>query len=248
MLADDIGKRVMVVDTSNEIGGDGADARGGGCLRRPPISLEVSTTMTRLRRSIREHACHLAQLRRLAHAGTAQQQQIAPGADEVLQHVDGAEDGAAHAQGEAHHAALAVADGGDAVERALDASTVVLARGPHLGHHVLQVGRGDGLLAQALGAADEPVTWAGGPGPSPPPGLQRARAVGARPGGAPAARSPEAGSRHRPLARLGSIEVFSRKMGPLGRGCTVSGLYMLAGRRALLSHAVLSVAAQRSWK
>ena len=68
--------------------------------------------------------------------------------DDVLDDVDRAVDGAPDAAGQADHIALAVADGRDAMQRALDAGAVVLAEIAHVLDHHLQVGQRDLVLAQ----------------------------------------------------------------------------------------------------
>ena len=74
-----------------------------------------------------EDAGDLAEHRGLADAGASQQEDAAAGLGEVVDDLDGAEDGPSDARGEADDFALAVADGGDAVEGALDAGAVILA-------------------------------------------------------------------------------------------------------------------------
>ena len=66
-----------------------------------------------------------------------------PDSTRSLDDLDGAEDGPPDAAGEAHDLAVAVADGADAVQRALDAGAVVLAEGAHVVDDVLDVARLD---------------------------------------------------------------------------------------------------------
>jgi hypothetical protein len=86
-----------------------------------------------------EHARDLAQLRGLADT----------------RGLDGAEEGAAHAEGEAHHVAAPVSQGRDAVQGALDARAVLGRELAHGGHHGLQLGGGDGLVRESLDALYE---------------------------------------------------------------------------------------------
>ena len=88
---------------------------------------------------VAEHARGLAQQRRLADAGPPQQQQTAAAHDDVLDDVDHAVDRTADAAGQADHRALAIADGGDAVQGALDAGAVVRAEIADVADHLLQV-------------------------------------------------------------------------------------------------------------
>ena len=74
-----------------------------------------------------QHARRLAQQRRLADARAAHHQDAAARLDDVANDRDRAEHGAADAAGDADDAALAIADGRDAVQRALDARAVVVA-------------------------------------------------------------------------------------------------------------------------
>ena len=74
---------------------------------------------------VREEAGDLAQHRRLADAGPAEEQDALPFAHKVFDDADGAENGAADAAGQADDAPFAVTDARDAVQRALDAGAVV---------------------------------------------------------------------------------------------------------------------------
>ena len=76
-----------------------------------------------------------------------------PDLDEVVDDLDGAEDGPPDAAGEAHDLAAAVADGADAVERALDAGAVVVTERADVVDHVLDVLRLDLAVEQDLLAA-----------------------------------------------------------------------------------------------
>ncbi len=100
-----------------------------------------------------EHAGGLAQHRRLADARAAHDEDGLARFDEVVDDLDGAEDGPPDAAGEAHDLAVAVADGADAVQRALDAGAVVLAEGAHVVDHVLDVVLADLAVEQDLLAA-----------------------------------------------------------------------------------------------
>src|SRR5205085_7402639 len=78
---------------------------------------------------IGQHAGGLAQQSRLSNAWAAHHQDAAPRLDNVANDGDGAEYGAADAAGDADNAPLTVANGGDAMQRALDASAIVVAEG-----------------------------------------------------------------------------------------------------------------------
>ena len=79
-----------------------------------------------------------------------------PGLDEVVDDLDGPEDRPADAAGEADDLAAPVADGADAMERALDAGAVVVAEGADVVDDVLQVGLDDLALEEhGLAAAAE---------------------------------------------------------------------------------------------
>src|SRR5690606_38930115 len=74
---------------------------------------------------VRQKPRRLPQLRGLADARAAEEQDAPPALDEVLDQVDRAEDGAADSQCQADDVAFAVAYRRDAVQRALDAGPVV---------------------------------------------------------------------------------------------------------------------------
>ena len=95
-----------------------------------------------------QHARHLAQHRRLADAGTAEQEHALVRLDDLFDRGDRAEDGAADAAGEADDAPAAVADAGDAVQRALDAGAVVFAELADARDHVIDVALGYLALAE----------------------------------------------------------------------------------------------------
>ena len=97
-----------------------------------------------------QHAGHLAQHRRLADAGAAQQQDALPALDDVADDVDRAEDGPADAAGQADHLAGPIADGGDAVQGALDAGAVVVAEGADALDDVGDVGLDDLAVEEHL--------------------------------------------------------------------------------------------------
>ncbi len=110
-----------------------------------------------------DHALHLAaQTRRLAqqcrfaYARSPQQQDAAFAVDDILDDLDRTVDSAPHATGKADDIALTVADGRDAMQCALDASTVVGAKVAHARHHPAQVVERHFMLAQhqlAIGKA-----------------------------------------------------------------------------------------------
>ena len=103
-----------------------------------------------------QDARRLAQHGRLADARPAHDQHRLARLDEVLDDLDRAEDGAADAAGQADDLAVAVADGGDAVERPLDAGAVVVAERADVVDDVLDVLFGDLALEQlGLAAAAE---------------------------------------------------------------------------------------------
>ena len=95
-----------------------------------------------------QHSGDLPQHGGLADAGAAQQQYVLAAVGQVFDYLDGAEYRAPHPAGDAHHAAVAVADGRNAVQGALHPRPVVSAEIPHAGHHVLQVFPPDGFLIQ----------------------------------------------------------------------------------------------------
>ena len=68
--------------------------------------------------------------------------------DQVIDDLDGTEDGSPDATGQAHDLAVAVADGTDAMQRALDPGAVVLAERTHVVDHVLDVVDTDLALAE----------------------------------------------------------------------------------------------------
>jgi hypothetical protein len=76
-----------------------------------------------------EDAGGLAQQRGLAHTGPPHHQNAATRLDDVSNDGDGPEDGAPDATGDADDAAFAVANGGDAMQGALDAGAVVVTEG-----------------------------------------------------------------------------------------------------------------------
>ena len=89
--------------------------------------------------------------------------------DQVADDLDRAEDGAADAAGQADDLAAAVADGRDAVQRALDAGAVVVAERADVIDDVLDVLLGDLALEQhLLRRQRRSAPPAGGRGPSRP--------------------------------------------------------------------------------
>jgi hypothetical protein len=103
-----------------------------------------------------EDARRLAQLRGLADAGAAEEQDVASALEEVADGVDGAGDGAADPQGEPDDVALAVADRRDAVEGPLDAGAVVGPEGAQAREHPVELGAADGVAAELERVADQP--------------------------------------------------------------------------------------------
>ena len=102
-----------------------------------------------------QYACHLAQHGGLAHARPAQQQDRAPGLDDVADDLDGPEDRPTDAAGEPDHLAGAVADGGDAVQGALDTGPIVVAEDPDVVDHVRDIGVADLPVEEHLLAVHE---------------------------------------------------------------------------------------------
>ena len=85
-----------------------------------------------------EDARHLAQHRRLAHAGPPQQEHAAPRLGQVVDDLDRAEHRPPDARGQPDDLAFAVADRRDAVQRPLDARAVVLPKVPDALRHQLE--------------------------------------------------------------------------------------------------------------
>ncbi len=102
-----------------------------------------------------EHPGHLAQHGGLAHSGPAEEQDAAAALDHVADDVDGPEDRATDAAGQAHHLAGAVADGADAMEGPLDPGAVVVAEDADVVHDVPDVGLGDLAVEKHLLAVGE---------------------------------------------------------------------------------------------
>ena len=121
---------------------------GCGMSPSPAISLEVSTTTTRLPMSSARHAGGLAQHRRLADARPTHDQDRLPGLDEVVDDLDRAVDRPADAARQADDLAAAVADGADPVERPLDAGPVVVAERADVLDDEGDVGVGDLALEE----------------------------------------------------------------------------------------------------
>ena len=80
---------------------------------------------------------------------------LLPGLDDVADDVDRAEDGAADAAGEADDLARAVADGRDAVQRALDPGAVVVAERADALDDVLDVPLGHLAVEEATSPVGE---------------------------------------------------------------------------------------------
>ena len=88
---------------------------------------------------VSQHTGALSQHRRLAHARPAQQQDRSPAHDKVADQLDGAGNRASHPAGQADDVALAVADGGDAMQGMADAGAIVLGERAHPRGDVLQI-------------------------------------------------------------------------------------------------------------
>ena len=95
-----------------------------------------------------QHPRHFPQHGGFAHAGAPQQQDIFAAVRQVLNHLDGAENGAPDPAGDAHHAAAAVADGRDAVQGAFHPRPVVAAEVADAVHDVLQIGAAHRRIVQ----------------------------------------------------------------------------------------------------
>jgi len=106
---------------------------------------------------IGEDAGHFAEFGGLTDAWTTQQQDRLPGANDIVDDVDGAFEGAADAAGETDHLVVAVSHTRDAMERSLDSGSVVTAKIANLPNHELDVVLGDDDVFHPLGA----VTVAG---------------------------------------------------------------------------------------
>ena len=101
-----------------------------------------------------QHAGHLAQHRRLADAGPAKEQDTVPLGDDILDDLDGAEDGTADATGQTDHLAAAVADAGDTVQRAGNAGAVVVVKRADTVNHLVDLDTTDFAVAQHALAID----------------------------------------------------------------------------------------------
>ena len=95
-----------------------------------------------------QHARSLTQQRGLAHARASQQEHALALFDDVLDDVDRAEDGPSHAAGQPDDFRLAVANGRDAVQGALDTRAVVFPEIPDAMHDKIELRGGDFGLAQ----------------------------------------------------------------------------------------------------
>ncbi len=98
---------------------------------------------------LRQDARRLAQQGGLAHSRPPQDQHGLAGLDDVLDDVHRAVHGAAHAQRQTHNVGAPVADGGDAVQRALDAGAVVGVELARAVVHVVDLGPRHLDLAQS---------------------------------------------------------------------------------------------------
>mmetsp|Transcript_10904 Transcript_10904/g.32684 ORF Transcript_10904/g.32684 Transcript_10904/m.32684 type:complete len:323 (-) Transcript_10904:435-1403(-) len=101
---------------------------------------------------VAQHTCHLPDHCGLAHAGPSQEKDGLPVRllHEVTDESHMSRHSAAHAACEPHHRALAVAQGGYAVQRTLHARSVVTAEGTHRLLCRLKILPGDLLVAEEL--------------------------------------------------------------------------------------------------
>ena len=99
---------------------------------------------------VREHARDLAQKRGLPDAGATEEQDAAPGLDDVADDFHRPIDRAPDAQREPDDLACAIAEGADAMERSLDARAVVPAELPDAGDYKGEVLGGDFALGEDL--------------------------------------------------------------------------------------------------
>src|SRR5439155_7572669 len=97
---------------------------------------------------VREKARALTQHRGLPDAGPAQQQDALTAHDDVADDLAGAGDRPADTHRQANDSARAVANGGDAMQRAFDAGPIVVAKLTDVVGHVVEVGRRDRMVRQ----------------------------------------------------------------------------------------------------
>ena len=102
-----------------------------------------------------QHPGYLTQHGGFAYAGAAQQQDVPTGKGQVLYDFDGAVDGPAHAAGDAHHLAFAIADRGYPVQRALNPGPIIAAKIADSLDHVIQIVPGNFLLIQGYVAGHQ---------------------------------------------------------------------------------------------
>ncbi len=129
---------------------------GCGMSPSPAISLEVSTTTTRLPSSSASTRATSRSIVVLPTPGRPRRRIDSPASITSRRMSTVPIDGPAHPAGEADHVADPVADGGDAVERALDAGAVVLAEAADPLDHVGQILAGDRHARDVLAALGEP--------------------------------------------------------------------------------------------
>ena len=104
-----------------------------------------------------EDARDLSNRRRLPHARPTQEEHRRARGEQVPDQIRAALDGASHACGEAHDAALAVTNDGDAVQRPVDARAVIAANLPDGVHGSFDVVVVEGkTVAEDLVAVREP--------------------------------------------------------------------------------------------
>jgi hypothetical protein len=103
-----------------------------------------------------QHACRFAQQRRLTNSRTAHHQDAATGFDDVADDGHGAEDGPPDAAGDADDAPLAIANRGDAVQRAFDARAIVVAEGANALDDIVDVFLANGVRREQHFAPGHP--------------------------------------------------------------------------------------------
>src|SRR6185312_10526480 len=78
-----------------------------------------------LQRLVREHASHLAELRRLPDSRFAKQENRLPQTDDVVDDIDRAFERATNPAGQTHDLAMPVSNRADSMKSALDACSIV---------------------------------------------------------------------------------------------------------------------------
>jgi hypothetical protein len=106
-----------------------------------------------------ENTSHLAQHGRLAHTGTAKQEDAVTLGHNILNHVNGAINGTADAQRQANHLPTPVPNTGDTVERAGNTGSVVVVKVANAADDHLNFGMADFGLAQNLFPAHVTRGW-----------------------------------------------------------------------------------------